>query len=129
LLLNGGKKNMARHRIYRRYGRRHTRHTHHSETHGIIPVTIGAAAAAIPFLSNNTGTGISVMEDLLGNLQNAQYGQPVQLQYVGPELVGAIKNNIGEIVELGILAGAFAWGARKFKLNKVTKVSKKWSLF
>jgi len=120
---------MARHRIYRRYGRRHTRHTHHSETHSLLGTVFGGSAAAIPFVASNTGTGISVVEDILYNIQNATQGGIVDLHNLGDELKGGLWNNMGEVIGFGLVGAGFAYAGKKLKLNKLTKFTKKWSIF
>ena len=117
-----------RHIRYRTRSRgRHYRHAH--ETHSLLGAIFGGTAAALPFISSNTGTGMSVLEDVVANIQNAQAGGQPQLQYLGMEIKNGVINNIGDMIGLGIAAGAFAWAGRKFKLNKATRISRKWSIF
>jgi len=116
-------------KIIKRYVRkRHTKH-YHEHTNSVLGTMFGAGAVAVPLVSNNTGTGISVIEDLIYNTQNAMNGGYVNLSNLGMELRNGLMNNIGDVLVLGGTGVALAWLGKKFKINKLTKISKKWSIF
>jgi len=72
---------------------------------------------------------MSVLEDVVANIQNMQAGGQPQLQLLGEEIKNGLINNMGDMIGLGIAAIGFTWAGRKFRLNKATRISRKWSIF
>ncbi|MEM3829119.1 MAG: hypothetical protein QXP36_07900 [Conexivisphaerales archaeon] len=96
-------KERIRYRHYRR-----ARRTRKIKEVGLVPAIIGGMAAAVPFVaSDNEGT------NFIGNVAAGLQGDSSVWQYVGEDLIQSTKNNLGDIIALGALAGIFGYVGKK----------------
>ena len=99
-------------RVSYRRSRSRTRKTHEI---GLVPAILGGMAAAVPFVSSDSeGT------NFIGNVAAGLQGDSSVWQYVGEDLIQSTKNNLGDIIALGALAGIFGYVGKKVRIP-VTK--------
>lgn len=110
----------------RRIGRRIKRAIRHPKK-ALVPVLVGAAGAALPFIKappgwSSNSTVVAELTEFM-NDRNA-----VHISNAGTNFVASVEGNILEILGLGLVAAGAAYIGKKTGASRSTMVSNKWSL-
>jgi hypothetical protein len=85
----------------------------------LIPDLFGVAALSVPLVLPGENTNGASAADSVMSIVRGQNTFGAGMSEAVNNTIASVKTNVVPMVELGVLAFAFAWGGKKLGLNKI----------